>query len=134
MRDPRRAQIALLCSALITPSLAEVPAPAPLEGQVQQTLYGTGEVPPRRAFLKTAFRSTIEAGIRQPITTFRLGKAIYWRRGLALMEDNLSLQVPFRLPHAAPPSPGHTDKGPGNGHPALIDFGRRGWCRRRGCR
>lgn len=106
MRDPRRAQIALLCSALITPSLADVPAPTPLEEQVKQTLYGTGEVPPRRAFLKTAFRSTIEAGIRQPITTFRLGKAMYWRRGLALMEDNLPFQVPFRLPHAAPPSPG----------------------------
>lgn len=59
-----------------------------------------------RHFLKTAFRSTVEAAIRQPITTFRLGKAMYWRRGAALVEDNSPLQVPLGLPHAAPPPPG----------------------------
>lgn len=57
-----------------------------------------------RVFLKTAFRSTIEAAIRQPITTFRLARATYWHRGLVFVQDNVPL--PFSLPHRPPPSPG----------------------------
>ncbi|NIP97702.1 MAG: hypothetical protein GWO24_31415, partial [Akkermansiaceae bacterium] len=76
----------------------------PLEQQARQTLFAEGRPPLRRNFVRTAFRSTAEAVIRQPITTFRLGKAIYWRRGRALLEDNLPLAR--ALPKAVPPRPG----------------------------
>lgn len=98
--------VALASCALITPAHSQLPPASPLEKQAQQTLHEQGTAPPRRAFLKTAFRSTIEAGIRHPITTFRLAKAMYWRRGMALMEDNLPLLFPLALPHPHPPIPG----------------------------
>ena len=88
---------------------AEVPLSAGLTGQALQRLSGTNQALPDRTFLRTAFRSTIEASIRQPITTYRLGKAIYRQRGMALLEDNLPLRVSLAFVDAAPPRPGSTE-------------------------
>ena len=88
---------------------AEVPLSAGLTGQALQRLSGTNQALPDRTFLRTAFRSTIEASIRQPITTYRLGKAIYRQRGMALLEDNLPLRISLAFVDAAPPRPGSTE-------------------------
>jgi len=65
---------------------AESPVSAGLTEQALHRLSGKTQALPDRTFLRTAFRSTIEASIRQPITTYRLGKAIYRQRGMALLE------------------------------------------------
>lgn len=91
----------------LTTSVCGIPAepdpPDLLEDQAPLDLEHPHPIEPR-AFLKTAFRSTIEAAVRQPITTFRLGRATYWHRGLAFVQDNVPL--PLSLPHRPPPSPG----------------------------
>jgi cardiolipin synthase len=103
----RRAALLLGATCVqITPSHAQLSAASPLEEQARQTLFAEGKIPPKRDFLKTTARATIEACIRKPITTFRLGKATYWRRGMALLEDNLPIQVPRGLPGPPPPKPG----------------------------
>ncbi len=106
MRNPSDAALAISASFLVAfpLSLRANPDVTPLENQARQTLHREGQVPARRDFVKTAFRSTALAVLRQPITTFRLGKAIYWRRGLAFAEDNLPIFLAF--PQAPPPPPG----------------------------
>ena len=85
---------------------AEFPLSAGLTGQALQRLPGKNRALPKRTFLRTAFRSTIEASVRQPITTYRLGKAIYRQRGVALLEDNLPVRVSLTFMPGAPPRPG----------------------------
>lgn len=88
---------------------AEFPVSAELTEQALQRLSGKNQALPRRTFLRTAFRSTIEASIRQPITTYRLGKAIYRQRGMALLEDNLPVRVSLAFVQGAPPRPGSAE-------------------------
>ncbi|MDP7106547.1 MAG: phospholipase D-like domain-containing protein, partial [Roseibacillus sp.] len=88
---------------------AEFPLSAGLTGQALQRLPGKNRALPKRTFLRTAFRSTIEASVRQPITTYRLGKAIYRQRGVALLEDNLPVRVSLTFMPGAPPRPGSAE-------------------------
>lgn len=85
---------------------AESPVSAGLTEQALHRLSGETQALPKRTFLRTVFRSTIEASIRQPITTYRLGKAICRQRGMALLEDNLPVRVSLAFADAAPPPPG----------------------------
>ena len=88
---------------------AEFPVSAGLTEQAFQRLSGKNQALPKRTFLRTAFRSTIEASIRQPITTYRLGKAIYRQRGMALLEDNLPVRVSLAFVQGTSPRPGSAE-------------------------
>ena len=78
-------------------------------GRADKTAHGDPRLSPRRTFLKTAFRSTVESTIRKPITTYRLGRSISRRRGAALIEDNLPVRVPLSFSLSVPPAPGSPD-------------------------
>lgn len=67
----------------------EMPAPRPAD---------------RRDFVMTFLRSTAVAGLRQPLTTARLGRELFLRRGRGLVEDNLPVMA--LIPRATPPPPG----------------------------
>ncbi len=88
---------------------AEFPVSAGLTEQALQRLSGKNQALPKRTFLRTAFRSTIEASIRQPLTTYRLGKAICRQRGMALLEDNLPVRVSLAFVQGTPPRPGSAE-------------------------
>ena len=85
---------------------AQGPGHGGFRKQAGQASPGKPELSSRRTFLRTAFRSTIESTIRRPITTYRLGRTISRRRGTALLEDNLPVQVPLALTFSSPPDPG----------------------------
>ena len=95
---------------------AELPVSPALTKQADEIPPKEGKFIPQRAFLKTAFRSSIGAIARHPITTYRLGKVMSRQRGAVLLGANLPLQAPLADPLAAPPQPGseefeaHLDK------------------------
>lgn len=98
----------------LTACLFGVALAIPAQGETNRTPPRKAEVRPaeqwqdtplsKRDFTRTAIRSTAGAAIRQPVTTFHLGKAILRQRGRALIEDSLPLPTFFR--HANPPAPG----------------------------
>lgn len=102
----QRTLFVLLAISLEASAEKSIPPLTPLEEQAQQTLFGDEEAAVPRDFLRTALRSTAEATLRQPYSTLRLAKAMFWRRGLALLTDNNVPVPPLALPQAAPPEPG----------------------------
>ena len=93
---------AILPALLISSSCAPIPGnAAKTTEQVSQTtdaLTGTGNI------LKTAFRATAVAALRQPVTTARLGLVSLWERPGRFLHPHPV--PPFSFSRRPPPAPG----------------------------